>query len=212
MSRRNLFSSSDEHGSFSLGKQRKPPLATLAALQWAADRAGLSYGRFMLGLTVRDELRIQEEYEEWRGVAVPRGADYNAGVGNEAAVGNTRAADSNTSAADNEADGSVFGEQPRVNVDDGVIESENGSDSNCVAAKTTQTPNGIDIHTLRTLLDHLPDEVDEEYYSLILKQGIPIPTLLHEVEIWRGRRALYHQRVSPQKRFMAWLRKKYPEY
>ena len=195
MTRRNLYSSSDEHGSFSLGRQRKPPRA---ALQWAADRAGLSYGRFMLGLTVRDELRIQEEYEEWRGQTIPlqkRLVDTEA-VGNEEGTtdDNTRAANSNTT-------GSVSGEQRREGMEDEVSGS----------AQTTPPSDLFDIHTLRTLLDRLPDEVDEEYYQHILKQGVPIATLLHEVEIWRGRRALSHKRVSPQKRFMAWLRKKYPE-
>ena len=196
MTRRNLYSSSDEHGSFSLGRQRKPPRA---ALQWAADRAGLSYGRFMLGLTVRDELRIQEEYEEWRGQTIPlqkRLVDTEA-VGNEegTADDNTRAADSNTT-------GSVSGEQRREGMEDEVSGS----------AQTTPPSDLFDIHTLRTLLDRLPDEVDEEYYQHILKQGVPIATLLHEVEIWGGRRALFHKRTSAQKRFMAWLRKKYPEY
>ena len=185
---------------------RKPPRATLAALQWAADRAGLSYGRFMLGLTVRDELRIQEEYEEWRGVAAPSSTSSLNGVGNEAGSEDNDAAVGNTFAADSNTAGSVSGEQRRKGMEDEV----GGSD--CVAAQTTRPSDGVDVHTLRTLLDRLPDDVDEEYYSLILKQGIPIPTLLHEVEIWRGRRALFHKRTSPQKRFMAWLRKKYPEY
>ena len=163
MTRRNLYSSSDEHGSFSLGKQRKPPRATLAALQWAADRAGLSYGRFMLGLTARDELQIQEEYEEWKGVAAPRTTSSSNGVSNEAAVGNEEgSADSNTA-------GSVPGEQRREGMEDEVSGS----------AQTPRLSDGVDIHTLRTLLDRLPDEVDEEYYSLILKQGLPIATLLH---------------------------------
>ena len=185
---------------------RKPPRATLAALQWAADRAGLSYGRFMLGLTVRDELRIQEEYEEWRGQTIPlqkRLVDSEA-VGSDAGSADNEAAgaDSNTGTADSNTAGSVFGEQRREGMEDDVSGS----------AQTTPPSDLFDIHTLRTLLDRLPDEVDEEYYSLILKQGVPIATLLHEVEIWRGRRALSHKRVSPQKRFMAWLRKKYPEY
>lgn len=208
MSRRNLFSSSDEHGSFSLGRQRKPPRATLAALQWAADRAGLSYGRFMLGLTVRDELRIQEEYEEWRGVAAPSSTSSLNGVNNEAAVGsdagsaNNEATVGNTGAADNNTTGSVSDEQRREGMEDEVSGS----------AQITPPSDGVNIHTLRTLLDRLPDDVDEEYYALILKQVIPIPTLLHEVEIWRGRRAFFHKRTSAQKRFIAWLRKKYPEY
>lgn len=39
--------------------------ATLAALQWAADRAGLSYGQFIIGLTEEDQRRIQTEYEQF---------------------------------------------------------------------------------------------------------------------------------------------------
>ena len=203
MTRRNLYSSSDEHGSFSLGRQRKPPRA---ALQWAADRAGLSYGRFMLGLTVRDEIRIQEEYEEWRGQTISlqkRLVDSEA-VGSDAGSADNEAAgaDSNTGIADNNTTGSVSDEQRREGMEDEVSGS----------AQTTPPSDLFDIHTLRTLLDRLPDEVDEEYYQHILKQGVPIATILHEVEIWGGRRALFHQRVSPQKRFMAWLRKKYPEY
>ena len=187
---------------------RKPPRATLAALQWAADRAGLSYGRFMLGLTVRDELRIQEEYEEWRGQTIP----LQKRLVDSEAVGSDAGSADNEAAVGNEegAAGSVSGEQLRVNVDDGVTESGSGTDS--LAAQTTSPSDLFDIHTLRTLLDRLPDDEDEAYYSLILAQGIPIATLLHEVEIWRGRRALFHKRTSPQKRFMAWLRKKYPEY
>ena len=126
MSRRNLFSSSDEHGSFSLGKQRKPPRATLAALQWAADRAGLSYGRFMLGLTVRDEIRIQEEYEEWRGLTAPCATSSLNGVNNEAAVGSdagsadNEATVGNNGAADNNTTGSVSDEQRREGMEDEV--------------------------------------------------------------------------------------------
>ena len=37
--------------------------ATLAALQWAADREGVSYGRFTLNLSSADQSRIQAEYE-----------------------------------------------------------------------------------------------------------------------------------------------------
>lgn len=39
------------------------PKASIAALQWAADRAGLSYGVFTQGLTAEDEAYIQAEYE-----------------------------------------------------------------------------------------------------------------------------------------------------
>ena len=45
---------------------QKRPAASLAALQWAADRAGLSYGRFIRGLMPADESRIQEEFEGWK--------------------------------------------------------------------------------------------------------------------------------------------------
>lgn len=38
---------------------------TLGALSWAAGRAGLSYGRFVQGLSYEDQLRIQAEYEAW---------------------------------------------------------------------------------------------------------------------------------------------------
>jgi len=34
------------------------------ALQWAADRAGLSYGVFTQHLTVEDEAQVQQEYEK----------------------------------------------------------------------------------------------------------------------------------------------------
>ena len=37
---------------------RKPPRATLAALQWAADKSDQSYGTFSLNLTPEDETRI----------------------------------------------------------------------------------------------------------------------------------------------------------
>ena len=42
------------------------PLASLAALQWAADREGQSYGTFTLHLSSADEARIQEEYEAYK--------------------------------------------------------------------------------------------------------------------------------------------------
>lgn len=42
------------------------PRASLAALQWAADRAGMSYGTFTLHLSPADEARIQEEYEAYK--------------------------------------------------------------------------------------------------------------------------------------------------
>ncbi len=42
------------------------PKASLAALSWAAERAGQSYGAFTQGLTEEDEIRIQIEYDEMR--------------------------------------------------------------------------------------------------------------------------------------------------
>ncbi|MBR6267434.1 MAG: hypothetical protein IKR28_03770 [Selenomonadaceae bacterium] len=42
------------------------PKVSLAALQWAADRAGQSYGVFTQRLTPEDEARIQAEYEAWQ--------------------------------------------------------------------------------------------------------------------------------------------------
>ena len=44
----------------------RKPRASLAALQWAADRAGESYGRFTQRLKREDETRIQEEFEQYR--------------------------------------------------------------------------------------------------------------------------------------------------
>ena len=51
---------------------RRPgrPRASLAALQWAADRAGLSYGIFTQHLSPADEANIQEEYEKQREASV----------------------------------------------------------------------------------------------------------------------------------------------
>ena len=40
------------------------PRASLAALQWAADRAGLSYGIFTQRLKPNEEALIQLEYED----------------------------------------------------------------------------------------------------------------------------------------------------
>ena len=42
------------------------PRASLAALQWAADRAGQSYGVFTQRLSPADEAKIQEEFEQYR--------------------------------------------------------------------------------------------------------------------------------------------------
>lgn len=51
------------------------PRASLAALQWAAERANMSYGQFTQGLATDDEAKIQEEFEAWkaeRSVSRPR--------------------------------------------------------------------------------------------------------------------------------------------
>ena len=42
------------------------PKASLAALSWAAERAGQSYGAFTQGLTEEDEIRIQIAFDEMR--------------------------------------------------------------------------------------------------------------------------------------------------
>ena len=42
------------------------PRVSMAALQWAADRVGLSYGKFTQSLTPEDEVRIQHNYDEWK--------------------------------------------------------------------------------------------------------------------------------------------------
>lgn len=51
-----------------INRQSGRPRASLAALQWAAEKAGQSYGIFTQRLTQDDEARIQEEYNEWRNV------------------------------------------------------------------------------------------------------------------------------------------------
>jgi len=51
-----------------INRQSGRPKASLAALQWAAERANMSYGIFTQRLTVDDEARIQQEYNEWRNV------------------------------------------------------------------------------------------------------------------------------------------------
>lgn len=51
------------------GRVRRPsgkPRASLAALQWAAERAGQSYGIFTQHLTVEEEARIQQAYDDYR--------------------------------------------------------------------------------------------------------------------------------------------------
>ena len=54
-----------------LGPRQSPPPkrplhATLSALSWAAERAGTSYGAFIVGLTEADQVRIQYEYEKYQ--------------------------------------------------------------------------------------------------------------------------------------------------
>ena len=53
-----------------INRQSGRPRASLAALQWAADRAGLSYGIFTQHLSPADEANIQEEYEKQREASV----------------------------------------------------------------------------------------------------------------------------------------------
>jgi hypothetical protein len=53
-----------------ISRQSGRPRASLAALQWAAERAGLSYGIFTQHLSPADEANIQEEYEKQREVSV----------------------------------------------------------------------------------------------------------------------------------------------
>lgn len=44
----------------------RPRSATIAALSWAAERAGQSYGQYVIGLSKADQQRIQEEFENWK--------------------------------------------------------------------------------------------------------------------------------------------------
>ena len=45
---------------------KKRVKASLAALQWAAERAGLSYGVFTQRLSPADEVQIQQAYDDYR--------------------------------------------------------------------------------------------------------------------------------------------------
>lgn len=54
------------HSSPSQPAPHRRPRASLAALQWAAERASLSYGRFTLNLRPEDEARIQGEFEAFK--------------------------------------------------------------------------------------------------------------------------------------------------
>ncbi len=51
------------------GQIRRPvskPRASIAALQWAAEQANMTYGQFTQRLAPEDEVRIQLEYDEMR--------------------------------------------------------------------------------------------------------------------------------------------------
>ena len=56
------------------GRVKRPakPRACLAALQWAAERAGQSYGVFTQRLAADDEEQIQAEFEAWKEESRPR--------------------------------------------------------------------------------------------------------------------------------------------
>ena len=45
-----------------------PPRATISALSWAADKAGMSYGRFLQTLRPAYAPHIQQEYETDEGM------------------------------------------------------------------------------------------------------------------------------------------------
>jgi len=47
-----------------INRQSGRPKASLAALQWAAERAGQSYGVFTLNLSRDEEEKIQLEYDD----------------------------------------------------------------------------------------------------------------------------------------------------
>lgn len=42
------------------------PVASIAALSWATEREGVSYGRFTMNLSSADQSRIQAEYEAYQ--------------------------------------------------------------------------------------------------------------------------------------------------
>ena len=46
-------------------KEEIPPVNTIAAIAWAADKQGLSYGRFASTLDKKAKLRIYTEYAEF---------------------------------------------------------------------------------------------------------------------------------------------------
>ena len=49
-----------------ISRQSGRSKASLAALQWAADRANMSYGIFTQRLTVEEEVQIQQAYDDYR--------------------------------------------------------------------------------------------------------------------------------------------------
>lgn len=53
-----------------ISRQSGRSKASLAVLQWAAERAGQSYGIFTQHLSPADEANIQEEYEKQREASV----------------------------------------------------------------------------------------------------------------------------------------------
>ena len=55
-----------------ISRQSGRSRVSLAALQWAAEKAGQSYGVFTQRLTPEDEARIQEEYEKHREASVDK--------------------------------------------------------------------------------------------------------------------------------------------
>jgi len=45
---------------------RKAPPVSIAALSWAAEKAGMSYGKFTMNLTHDEQLRIQREWDAYQ--------------------------------------------------------------------------------------------------------------------------------------------------
>lgn len=43
-----------------------PRSASIAALSWAAERKGQSYGQFIIGLSTAEQHRIQAEFDAWK--------------------------------------------------------------------------------------------------------------------------------------------------
>lgn len=46
--------------------KQRTDVVSIEALSWAAERAGLSYGRFTLSLSPEEQEKIQMEYKEWK--------------------------------------------------------------------------------------------------------------------------------------------------